>query len=87
MEAANASQPTPVDKRLYETIAELAGGEFPKTSNKLTKVLGFKKDRIVNGLRLEKGPDDTHKKVGQWRVIKVESSPSDKNECNDIEQF
>ena len=85
MDAVNIQNPTPVDKRLYESISELMNG-FPNNAKSLGRTLRFRTDRIVGGLRLEVGPE-TRNKVGRWRVIEVDSHRNELGGENDVEQF
>ena len=41
------------------------------TAHSIGRQLGYKKDRISGGLKLENSGEDKHKKVKLWRVIKV----------------
>jgi hypothetical protein len=54
-----------------EDVAEAVNkrSEAPIT---LGKVLAKRVDQVTNsGLKLERGPEDTHKKIGTWRVIQT----------------
>ncbi len=85
MDAVNIQNPTPVDKRLYESISDVMG-DFPKSPKSLGRTLRFRKDRIIGGLRLEEGPE-TRNKVGRWRVVKVDLNRDESEGENHVEQF
>jgi hypothetical protein len=56
-----------VTDRLTEALADLAGGDVPKTAKSLGRLLRFREGRLVHGLALRKAGHDAGN-VQRWRV-------------------
>ena len=62
-------RPDGVPGSMINEWVELTGGRV--TAHSIGRQLGYKKDRISGGLKLENPGEDKHKKVNLWRVVKV----------------
>jgi hypothetical protein len=57
-------------KRLEEVLIDLNGGRDVSTARGLGRLLGYRRDRVVGGKRLE-AKTDTSKNTKRWRVCNV----------------
>ena len=87
LDASKTKNGSMLDEKLHEAIADLAGVDFPQNTKRLSKIIIYRKDIIINWLCLEAGEPDRHNKVARWRVVEVESKRDESGGENDIERF
>jgi hypothetical protein len=62
---------TPEARDLHECLIEMGGARAVQSTRSLGRILAFRRDRVVAGLRLQK-TIDTHAKAARWRVVATE---------------